>query len=107
MGQSTQIREHMTVVGSDNASVGVVDCVEGNRLKLTKDSTGGQHHFLPMDQVGSVTGDKVQLKCTAEEAKRSWQGESGMEQPGGGGASGQMAGGGGADRRQGDQRGQR
>ena len=33
---ASQIREHMEVLGSDGGHVGVVDSIEGERLKLTR-----------------------------------------------------------------------
>jgi hypothetical protein len=56
------IREHMEVIDADGRPVGVVDRVEGDRIKLTKkDSRDGQHHFLSKSQVASIEGNKVTL----------------------------------------------
>lgn len=71
------IKEHMEVVGSDEAHVGTVDHVDGQRIKLTKNdpAAGGEHHFIHLDSVASVDG-KVRLNRTAAEAKDEWGVES-------------------------------
>lgn len=49
------IREHMEVIGADGAPVGRVDGIEGDRLKLTRDSApDGEHHYVPMSEVERV-----------------------------------------------------
>ncbi len=71
-----QIKEHMEVVGSDGEHVGIVDKLEGKRLKLTHhDSQAeGKHHFLPVSAVASVD-EFVTLSMTAEEAEAQWEEE--------------------------------
>jgi hypothetical protein len=73
-----QIREHMEVVGSDDAHVGTVDCIAGDRIILTKSDpeSGGVHHSLSCADLASVEGDKVILDCTGEQAKQRWRDES-------------------------------
>lgn len=53
---AAQIREHMEVVGSDGKHIGVVDRVEGDRIKLTKSdpAAGGEHRYIGLDQVETV-----------------------------------------------------
>jgi hypothetical protein len=68
-----QIREHMTVIGADGAKVGTVDAIEGDKIKLTKDSAGmgsheGHHHYLPLSQVSGVEGDTVRLAASGATA---------------------------------------
>jgi hypothetical protein len=64
------IRERMKIIGKDGASVGTVDRVEGNRIKLTKkdDPSGHQdhHHHIDLQLVGAVEGDTVKLSCNAD-----------------------------------------
>ncbi len=63
----------MDVTGSDGMHVGTVDStdpVQGIKLTKNDPSSGGVHHWLPMDLVGHV-GEKVVLLCPAEEAKQS------------------------------------
>jgi hypothetical protein len=76
MNANKDIREHMEVVGSDGGHVGVVDHVEGETLKLTRDDrdAGGQHHWIPMDWVSSVD-DTVHLSKNRDDAMRQWQTE--------------------------------
>jgi hypothetical protein len=71
------VREHMSVVGSDDEEVGKVDCVRGDHIVLTKgDSEDGRHHDISCARVDRVEGDRVILDQTAAEAKRHFQLES-------------------------------
>ncbi|MBS7809945.1 DUF2171 domain-containing protein [Roseococcus pinisoli] len=70
------IKEHMQVVGSCGNPVGKVDHLDGDRIKLTRDSDPhgqGHHHYLPLSQVKGVEGDKVVLTVNSGEAKKSLQ----------------------------------
>jgi hypothetical protein len=70
------IREHMTVIGSDEEQVGTVDCVRGDRVVLTKgDSEDGRHHWISCASIDRVEGDKVILDQPAAEAKRRFEDE--------------------------------
>ena len=84
MGNASQIREHMEVVGSDGQHVGTVDKVEGDRIKLTKNDpqAGGQHQYIPLDTVGSVEQNTVKLNMTAEQALQQAKGGGTMGQAG-------------------------
>lgn len=74
MIDASQIREHMEVVGSCGNHVGVVDHVEGDRIKLTrKDSGDGQHHYLPLSAVASVEGDKARTSMNHMDAMKQFQ----------------------------------
>lgn len=65
------VREHMTVVGSDDEQIGTVDCVRGDRIILTKgDSEDGRHHAISCSQVDRVDADRVILDQPAADAKR-------------------------------------
>jgi hypothetical protein len=71
--KSKEIREHMKVVGADGVNVGTVDRVEGDRIKLTKDSSGqgshrGHHHYISRDLVANVDGDTVWLSANGDVA---------------------------------------
>jgi hypothetical protein len=56
------ICEHMEVVDADGQHVGIVDNVEGSRIKLTqKDALDPQTLFLDISQVAGVEGNKVKL----------------------------------------------
>ena len=75
MTDTSQIKEHMEVIGADGAHVGTGDRVEGDMIKLTKkDSSAqiegasgeheGHHHTIPLGLVAEVEGDKVRLSST-------------------------------------------
>jgi hypothetical protein len=58
----SQIREHMKVVGADGRSIGSVDKVEGDKIKLSKsDSPDGQHHFIDLADVADIKNDEIRL----------------------------------------------
>ena len=72
MMKTDNIKAHMSVVGSDNVQVGMVDHVEGEKaIKLTKD-TKGTHHFITIDWVKSVD-DKIHLDRTCTQAMDGWK----------------------------------
>ncbi|NEU95619.1 DUF2171 domain-containing protein [Bradyrhizobium uaiense] len=60
-----EIKEGMEVVGFDGVKIGVVDGVEGDRIKLKKSESDGyhkrHHHYIGMDFVDSITDQKVRL----------------------------------------------
>jgi hypothetical protein len=67
------IRQNMRVVGSDGNYVGLVDQVEGGRIKLARNhvKAGGIHHWVPLDWVESVNG-VVMLDRDSVRAHREW-----------------------------------
>ncbi|WP_263383386.1 DUF2171 domain-containing protein [Granulicella arctica] len=67
MVDTTQISEHMEVVGSDGQHVGSVDNLG---IKLTKKDplANGQHHYIKLELVASIDGGKVVLNVPASEA---------------------------------------
>jgi hypothetical protein len=73
MIDSSSIHEHMDVVGSDGKHIGKVDHVMGSDLQLTRSMGMGSHHLLPLTYVDQVTGDKVRLSITEDEAKDRWR----------------------------------
>ncbi len=79
MSDASAIQEHMEVIGADGVPVGTVDRVEGDRIKLTKSSSGaeiegaegahsGHHHYISLGLVAEVEGDQVRLSATAANA---------------------------------------
>jgi hypothetical protein len=67
---SSQIKEHMEVIGADGVHVGTVDRVENGKIKLTKADSGegrhkGHHHFIDLGLVADVEGQKVRLSANA------------------------------------------
>jgi hypothetical protein len=72
---TSDIRDHMDVVGCCGNKVGRVDHVEGSQIKLTRnDSPDGMHHFIPMSWVQRVD-EHVHLSVDYAEAKREWKSE--------------------------------
>jgi hypothetical protein len=71
--QLSDIQPHMEVISSCGCTMGKVDHLEGNSIKLTKnDSPDGQHHFIPKEWVISVD-NHVHLKKNAEETLQEWK----------------------------------
>ena len=73
MAGTSNIREHMEVIGADGVHVGTVDKIEGDRIKLTKKDSGegshrGHHHYIPASLVAEVEGDKVRLSANSDVA---------------------------------------
>jgi hypothetical protein len=64
------IKPHMLVVCSNNRQFAVVDHLEGDFIRLTKDASG-QHHYVPLAWVTSVD-DKIHLGRPSSEAMREW-----------------------------------
>lgn len=67
---TTQIREHMPVVCSNNQQFGTVDRLDGDTIKLTKDKSG-QHHWIPTSWVERVD-DKVHVDRPGTQAMQQW-----------------------------------
>lgn len=73
--ESTQgIREHLEVLGNDGEHIGTVDHLDGNTIKLTKSdrSAIGEHHWIPLELVEGVEGDKVRLNVNRAEIENQW-----------------------------------
>jgi hypothetical protein len=75
MIQSSEIREHMEVVGSDGGHVGRVDKVMGDEIELTKLDLGSglRHHMIPITWVELIDQDTVRLNMTKDAAKAAWR----------------------------------
>ena len=75
MIQTSQIREHMEVVGSDGGHVGKVDHVMGEEIELAKFDMGSgfKHHLIPITWVEQIQEDKVCLNLTKDAAKAAWR----------------------------------
>lgn len=73
MSSLSNVHEHMKVIGADGVPLGVVDRVEGDRIKLTRESSGegsheGHHHYVPGGLVAEIEGDEVRLSANADVA---------------------------------------
>ena len=69
MINASQIKEHMTVKGSDGKHVGTVLGVEDGRLRLV---SGGMDHEIDIGVVDGVEDQTVRLRKTTEEIVRAW-----------------------------------
>jgi hypothetical protein len=69
MINASQIKEHMTVKGSDGKHVGTILGVENGRLRL---ASGGMDHDIDIEMVDGVEDQTVRLRKTAEETVRTW-----------------------------------
>ena len=69
MADASTIEQHMEVIGADGVHIGTVDRVEGSRIKLTKKDSGqshaNHHHFVDLNLVADVEGQKVRLSANA------------------------------------------
>jgi len=65
-----RIRENMEVIGADGVHVGTVDRVAGDRIRLKKSDSFGEHrghsHYIELGFVAGVEGDKVRLSANAD-----------------------------------------
>ena len=80
-GIAAQVKEHMEVLGSEGGHVGIVDAVEGDRIRLTRNDPDaeGKHHYLPLDMIKRVEGNTVRLTCTVDQAHDRWSEEAGPD----------------------------
>ena len=67
------IRDHMAIYAACGTRVGIVDAVEGEQIKLTRDDpqAGGKHHFIPLSWVAGVD-QQVTLDKDVEQVMREW-----------------------------------
>ena len=86
MSRFDEIREHMQVIDAEGAPVGKVDGIEGDRIKLTRDSSSagvgsheGHHHFIPKGLVADIEGDTVRLSAKADALESVFETEEGGE----------------------------
>lgn len=82
MSRLDDVREHMQIIDAEGVPLGKVDRVEGDKIKLTRDSSGqgsheGHHHFIPAGLVADVEGDTVRLSATLDAVESIFQTEEG------------------------------
>jgi hypothetical protein len=70
MDNRSKIRDHMPVVCSNGGQFGVVDHLDGEYIKLTKDDQG-QHHWIPLAWVTRVD-EHVHVDRPGEQAMQEW-----------------------------------
>ena len=75
MVDTSQIAEHMNIIGADGVHVGTVDKIDGDRIKLTKndspqleDGQGAKHHYISLGLVAEVEGQDLRLSATGANA---------------------------------------
>jgi len=83
MTDKSKIKEHMEVIGADGVHVGIVDHLDGERIKLTKKDSpqtksgkGASHHYLPVGLIAEIEGDKTRLSATGENAVNMFEEDS-------------------------------
>lgn len=76
MINKTEVKDHTQVVASCGTHVGIVDHLEGERIKLAKSDpeSNGQHHYIPLNWVEKVDDNKVILLKNSKEVFAEWQG---------------------------------
>ena len=80
MSNLDQVREHMQVIDAEGTPLGKVDRIEGDRIKLTRDSSGsgsheGHHHYIPAGLIAEVEGDNVRLSARLDAVESIFQTE--------------------------------
>ena len=66
MADLSQILPGAEIIGADGVHVGVVDHVDGERLKLTRmDSVDGRHHFIDGGLIAAIDDGRVRLAANA------------------------------------------
>ena len=80
MSNLDHVREHMQVIDAEGTPLGKVDKIEGERIKLTRDSSGqgsheGHHHFIPAGLVAEVEGETVRLSARIDAIESIFQTE--------------------------------
>lgn len=70
MVDTSQITEHMEVIGADGVHLGTVDAVEGGRIKLTKADGGSHdhHHYISQGLIAGIDGNQVRLSASGQSA---------------------------------------
>lgn len=71
MADLSNVQAGMTVLGADDAPVGKVAGVDGDRIQLepTHEGQHGEHsHYIPAGLIAGVEGDVVRLSATGANA---------------------------------------
>lgn len=65
----SQIPEHAPVIGADGVPIGVVDRIDGRRLKITrKGALTGHKHYVDTGLIADVENGTVRLSANADVA---------------------------------------
>lgn len=64
-----QIKPNAEVIGADGVHVGMVDHVDGRRIKLTKkDSVDNRHHYIDGGLIADIENGTVRLSANGDVA---------------------------------------
>ena len=82
MSSLDQVRAHMQVIDAEGTPLGKGGRIEGDRIKLTRDSSGqgsheGHHHFIPAGLIADVEGETVRLSARIDAVESIFQTEEG------------------------------
>lgn len=72
---TTDIKEHASVIASCGTEVGKVDHLEGqDAIKLTRsDDENNEHHVIPLSWVSEVKHEQVILNKNSEDVRNGWK----------------------------------
>ncbi|MFN0297851.1 DUF2171 domain-containing protein [Acinetobacter albensis] len=72
---TTDIKEHASVIASCGTEVGKVDHLEGqDAIKLTRcDDENNEHHVIPLSWVSEVKDEQVILNKNSEDVRNGWK----------------------------------
>lgn len=72
---TTDIKEHASVIASCGTEVGKVDHLEGqDAIKLTRsDDENNEHHVIPLSWVSEVKDEQVILNKNSEHVRNEWK----------------------------------
>lgn len=72
---TTDIKEHASVIASCGTEVGKVDHLEGqDAIKLTRsDDENNEHHVIPLSWVSEVKDEQLILNKNSEDVRNEWK----------------------------------
>lgn len=72
---TTDIKEHASVIASCGTEVGKVDHLEGqDAIKLTRsDDENNEHHVIPLSWVSEIKDEQVILNKNSEDVRNEWK----------------------------------
>lgn len=72
---TTDIKEHASVIASCGTEVGRVDHLEGqDAIKLTRsDDENNEHHVIPLSWVSEIKDEQVILNKNSEDVRNEWK----------------------------------
>jgi hypothetical protein len=78
----SRIKKNMEVIGADGVHIGTVDRIIADRIRLTKNDSGGgrhkgHHHYVDLGLVADIEGQTVRLSAVAATAVTFEEEESG------------------------------